>query len=151
MVWARMGVLVSLLVVAFTFSQAGSHKEEGKRKGWKHGPMKGLNLSKEQREQFKKIREETKEKISNKREELRETREAMQTALKGAAKVDNLDAVRPLYEKVQKLKREKADMRFNGLEQLHKILNEEQREKFHSRKKRGRGKKGRGHMDEEDL
>jgi len=140
--------LASLIALAFaaqapaaraeTSKQEKTHKGEGRK-------MRDLNLTKEQREQIKEIRQKYKEQREGKsREEIKTQKDELKKAMGGNASASQLKA---LFLKVEKLKQDQAKLRFDQMLEIREVLAPEQRTKM---AERFGGQKKRGHRGQHD-
>jgi len=101
--------------------------------------VKELNLTKAQKEQFKKIMKDHKSGIQAKRDQVRAAHEKLRTAMQS----DTAEAqLRKLHSEVIKLHGEMASTRFEKMLAIRKILTPDQRKKFKAHFGMGRGKWG---------
>ncbi len=104
------------------------------------GMMKELNLSEEQRKQMKEIRSANRDQMKSLRTQKKELHEKMQNLLKTNGSDSDLKS---LHEKLSQTKAQMGKLRFEQMLAIRKILNEDQRKKFHEMKE----KRFRGHRD----
>ena len=137
---------VFILVTIMAFSPLALAKRDG-QKG-KHGEMKvlkQLDLSDEQKEKIKALREGKKDKMKSLREKAKSDREAFQAAMESDSSKSQLKSLR---SKMIKSKQAVRDHQFNSMLEVREVLNPEQRKKFRELKSEMRGKR-RGRFEEE--
>jgi Spy/CpxP family protein refolding chaperone len=118
------------LMAIFILTLSTSSFAEGKRRGGAKRVgkiLKQLELTQEQKEQFKKFRQETKTNRKSKREEIKSLRAEMKKSFQSDASESSL---RSLHEKLKNLRSQMADFRFNKMIKIRSILTTEQRAKF---------------------
>jgi len=126
------GLLIGVCFVSSAYAWSG---HEGKKDKW----MAELNLTEEQKEKLKPIREDFHEKKKGMRTEMREARKELQAAFKTDASEKSL---RKKFKKLQALKNKMANSRIEKMFAIRRILTLEQREKlkaFHHGRKHKRG------------
>ncbi|PSB25130.1 Spy/CpxP family protein refolding chaperone [Stenomitos frigidus] len=93
--------------------------------GW----LKELNLSADQVQKMRAIRGQYKDKISQGRQAVRQSRQELQTLMAGDASETQ---IREKYKQVKTLKQQVADAQFESMLATRNVLNLEQRRKFAS-------------------
>ncbi len=127
-----------------------AHARRGE--GGKHGPMKELGLSEDQKAKIKEIRKNGRETKKKLRSELKEAKEKLRTSAQTDASKDQLVA---LFNSVQEKQQAAAKFGFSQAMEIREVLTAEQRKKAGAMlgkffKERGHpGKKGPG-PDEDD-
>ena len=107
-------------------SQQGHRgKGRGHGKGQGRGLMKDLNLSAEQRQKIKEIREASRSKNQSLKESMKTQREALRNALKDSASSNS--QLKSLFEAVQSTHKSLATSRFEGMLAVREVLTAEQR------------------------
>lgn len=94
--------------------------------GW----LKDLNLSAEQVQKMRAIRNQYQDKISQGRQSVRQSRQELQALMAGDATETQ---IRAKYNEIKALKQQVSDAQFESALATRKILNPEQRRKFASR------------------
>lgn len=134
-----------ILLLGVFLNPIASMAREGKDHGGMKEIMKQLDLTDEQKEKLKSLREENKKMEKGDKGEIKELWKQMEEKFGTSASESEL---RTLHDKMKSLRTQKADNRFNRLMKIRNILTVEQRKKFQElRKKDHRG--GRRHHDEE--
>lgn len=99
------------------------------------GIFKQLNLTEEQQNQLKEYRQSMKDKHKLLRKQTRELRKQIKIGFKS----DMTDSeLLSLHQKLQDRRTQMADLRFNKMLNIRKILNKEQRSKFQELKEKQR-------------
>lgn len=113
-------------------AQASSDTPNFKRRRRGKGGMKKifeqLNLNTEQQERIKAIRQESKENNSSLRQEMRQAKEEMRKLMIQNASSDS--TLRQQHEKIQNLKKELGNQRFETMLKIRQVLTPEQRSKM---------------------
>jgi len=142
--------LVMALTLSATSISISLAKDFG---GGMKGVFKELNLSPEQKEKLKKLREESKDSRKDERDKMKAEKEAFRNKMGGDASDDDL---RKDFAKLQEKRNEMAKSRFDHMLKVRSILTPEQRKKFAEladkkmEKHKGKhGKKLRNHTDEQ--
>lgn len=130
----RNNVLAALLIVIFTLCTiaGGAMADEDKPKDARReypGPrlVKQLGLSPDQVNQIKAATASNQGKLKGLREQENTQREAVNSAMKNSASEGD---VRSLYAPLTKTRQEMANMSFDQLMAVYKVLTPEQRKKF---------------------
>jgi Spy/CpxP family protein refolding chaperone len=118
------------LMLVFILSLSSSALAQGKRGGGKRigKILKQLDLSAEQKEQFKKFRQASKSDRKSKRTEVKSLRAEMKKSFQTNASDSSLKS---LHQKLKALRGEMADFRFNKMLKIRSILTSDQRTKFY--------------------
>lgn len=142
-----MKYVLTLALVLPLVGMTQNANARGKR-GGQGKVMKELNLSKDQKKQMKALKKGKKESMKAQRTKMKELRKSMHEAMKNNASESDL---RGKHKALHDAKRSMADARLENMLAVRKILNDEQRKKFHELKaKQWEGRKGkRGHDDGE--
>ncbi|MEH1874482.1 Spy/CpxP family protein refolding chaperone [Nostoc sp.] len=98
----------------------------GKSGGW----LKDLNLTSQQLQKIKEIRNQSKQQIAQKSEEIRLGQEELHDLIAGTA---TKEQVRAKYNQIKLVKQQLADTKFENTLAIREILNPEQRQKFAER------------------
>jgi periplasmic protein CpxP/Spy len=93
------------------------------RQGW----LKQLGLTPEQTQQIKQVRQQSKDKITEKKQALEKTKQEMQTLMASSAPAETL---RAKYNQLKAQRQELADIQFENTLLIREVLNLEQRKKF---------------------
>lgn len=124
---------------------ASAEKGKGRKKE-RRDFVQALQLTDEQKEQFKAIKKKYKELLPEKMKAMRNARKELQQALSG----DGSEAdIRQKFESLQKLQAEFSRSRFEKVLSIRSLLTPEQRQKFKVKEK-WRGKQGRAEAYFED-
>ncbi|MEM7552869.1 MAG: Spy/CpxP family protein refolding chaperone [Cyanobacteria bacterium P01_A01_bin.84] len=111
-------------------AETNSTESEGKR-GRGGGKMKKmleqLNLTTEQQEQIKSIREKYKEGNQGLRQQIREAKKEMQSLMASEASDNDL---RAKHKSIQGLKQQMGEKRFDMMLEIRQVLTQEQRQKL---------------------
>ncbi|MFN6462952.1 MAG: Spy/CpxP family protein refolding chaperone [Nostoc sp. DedVER02] len=102
------------------------HPNPGKSVGW----LKDLNLTSQQLQQIKEIRNQSKQQIAQKSQEIRQGQQELHDLIVGTA---TKEQVRGKYNQIKLVKQQLADMQFENTLAIREILNPEQRQKFADR------------------
>lgn len=143
-----LGTLVALSLVgsSVTVALANDFGHMGMR-----GIFKELNLTADQKEKLKKLREESKAGHKDERKKMRSEAKAFKDKMAGNASDDEL---RKEFAKAQEKRAEMAKSRFEHMLKVRAILTPEQRKKFaelaEKKMKNHKGKRGKKHDNEED-
>ncbi len=126
-------ILFCLLIPSLSFAEGG-----GKGKG-KKGFLKELQLSEQQRAKLKEHRQANKGQMKGKREEMKSLREKMREAFINGSSDSEFKS---LNKKMNELKSEMEQKRFDKMLFFKNLLTKEQRSKFMQKRKSWKGKKG---------
>jgi len=121
--------LLTGLAIGFSGGMAGisQAQAESDHKRRKDAWLEELNLSPEQQEQLKQIREKNKEGIKKQKQAMKAERRKLQEAFQS----DASDAtIKAQFNKVQDQRRAFGEARFDQVLEIRKILTPEQRKKF---------------------
>ncbi|MBN3958182.1 Spy/CpxP family protein refolding chaperone [Nostoc sp. NMS8] len=97
-----------------------------KSEGW----LKDLNLTSQQLQQIKQIRNQSKQQIAQKSQEIRQGQQELHDLIAGTA---TKEQVRGKYNQIKLLKQQLSDTQFENTLAIREILNPEQRQKFADR------------------
>lgn len=89
------------------------------------GMLKGLNLSEEQREKVKAIREKQESKVSSLRDRVKSAQEAFQNAQRSN---ESKSSILSKFDSLSELRTQMARARVEGMLEIREILTDEQRE-----------------------
>ncbi|MEH2196246.1 MAG: Spy/CpxP family protein refolding chaperone [Nostoc sp.] len=98
----------------------------GKSGGW----LKDLNLTSQQLQKIKEIRNQSKQQITQKSQEIRQGQQELHDLIAGTA---TKEQVRGKYNQIKLVKQQLADTQFENTLAIREILNPEQRQKFAER------------------
>ncbi|MEH2253754.1 Spy/CpxP family protein refolding chaperone [Nostoc sp.] len=102
------------------------HPNRGQSGGW----LKNLNLTSQQLQQIKEIRNQSKQQIAQKSQEIRQGQQELHDLIAGTA---TKEQVRGKYNQIKLVKQQLADTQFENTLAIREILNPEQRQKFAER------------------
>ncbi|MEH2454415.1 Spy/CpxP family protein refolding chaperone [Nostoc sp.] len=102
------------------------HPNRGQSGGW----LKDLNLTFQQLQQIKEIRNQSKHQIAQKSQEIRQGQQELHELIAGTA---TKEQVRGKYNQIKLVKQQLADTQFENTLAIREILNPEQRQKFAER------------------
>ncbi len=91
------------------------------------GLLQALNLTPQQLQQIKVIRNQSKDQITQKRQAVRQAQQELEALMAGTA---SKDQVRDKYNQLKMLKQELADAQFETTLATREVLNPQQRQKF---------------------
>lgn len=91
------------------------------------GLLQALNLTPQQLQQIKVIRNQSKDQITQKRQAVRQAQQELEALMAGTA---SKDQVRDKYNELKMLKQELADAQFETTLATREVLNPQQRQKF---------------------
>jgi Spy/CpxP family protein refolding chaperone len=94
--------------------------------GW----LKDLNLTSQQLQKIKEIRNQSKQQIVRKSQEIRQRQQELHDLIAGTA---TKEQVRGKYNQIELIKQQLADTQFENTLAIREILNPEQRQKFAER------------------
>ncbi|MBW4635005.1 MAG: Spy/CpxP family protein refolding chaperone [Iphinoe sp. HA4291-MV1] len=100
-----------------------SPHQQRSQSGW----LKDLNLTPQQMQQIKAIRNQSKNQIAQKKQAIRQAQQELQ-ALMGST--TSQDQVRNKYNQLKTLKQQLADAQFDNTLAIREVLNAQQRQKF---------------------
>ena len=131
------------VLLALLLATTSSYAMGGKSKEHKHGEefKKELNLSEEQVEKFKALREKKGE-MRELKSRFKESKKAFKEAMKDP-KISN-DDLKVRFDEFMKLRDEVQRKRFSHMLEKRAILTPEQFEKFIELRKKWKGKRGKG-------
>lgn len=128
-----LGSAVALGITTFESSQGSQQiitqdqTNTPRRKGARGGLLKDLNLTSEQRQQIKQIRQQSKNEIRQKRQTMRQARNKLEESIASEASGEQ---VRSQYNQLKGLRQELADLQFENTFAIREVLTLEQRQKF---------------------
>lgn len=117
--------LLSRQIIAQT-STSLPRPNRGKSGGW----LKDLNLTSQQLQKIKEIRNQSKQQITQKSQEIRQGQQELHDLIAGTA---TKEQVRGKYNQIKLVKQQLADTQFENTLAIREILNPEQRQKFAER------------------
>lgn len=117
--------LLSRQIIAQTPTSV-PRQNPGKSGGW----LKDLNLTSQQLQKIKEIRNQSKQQIAQKSQEIRQGQQELHDLIVGTA---TKEQVRGKYNQIKLVKQQLADMQFENTLAIREILNPEQRQKFADR------------------
>ncbi len=91
------------------------------------GLLQALNLTPQQLQQIKVIRNQSKDQITQKKQAVRQAQQELEALMAGTA---SKDQVRDKYNELKMLKQELADAQFETTLATREVLNPQQRQKF---------------------
>lgn len=94
-----------------------------KGQGW----LKELGLTREQMQQIKQIRQRSKDKITQNKQAIANTKQELETLMAGQA---SSEQVRTKYNQLKAMRQELADIQFENTLAIREVLNSQQRQKF---------------------
>lgn len=94
-----------------------------KGQGW----LKELGLTREQMQQIKQIRQRSKDKITQNKQAITNTKQELETLMAGQA---SSEQVRTKYNQLKAMRQELADIQFENTLAIREVLNFQQRQKF---------------------
>ena len=100
-----------------------SFNQQRSSSGW----LQDLNLTPQQLQQIKVLRNQSKDQITQKRQAVRQAQQELEALIAGAAPSSQ---VRNKYNQLKTLKQQLADTQFENTLAIREILNVEQRQKF---------------------
>ncbi|MEH1817801.1 MAG: Spy/CpxP family protein refolding chaperone [Nostoc sp.] len=106
--------------------QVIAQNSRAKSGGW----LKDLNLTSQQLQQIKQIRNQSKQQIAQKSQEIRQGQQELHDLIAGTA---TKEQVRGKYNQINLLKQQLSDTQFENTLAIREILNPEQRQKFAER------------------
>lgn len=113
--------LMSLMMTGFAFAK------KGKMGGGFKQILKQLDLTKEQQEKLKALKDDDGEDWKKTRAEMKENRDKMKEAFKSSSSEAD---VRKLHESIKATRIQKMDRRFDKMMKIRSVLTPEQRVKF---------------------
>ncbi len=105
--------------------------------GW----LRNLNLTPEQAQKVRSIRNQHKDTLTQQRQALGQAQRQLREMMTSEASVEQ---VRQQYAQVKTLREQLADTQFNGLLETREVLTVEQRRRFADQMKQRRGRRGGG-------
>ncbi|MEM7725198.1 MAG: Spy/CpxP family protein refolding chaperone [Cyanobacteria bacterium P01_A01_bin.45] len=129
----------SSLIAQAQNNTPGAEGKRGRRGDKMQKMFEQLNLTTEQQEQVKSIREKYKADNQGLRQEMRNAKEQMDNLMAGDASDSQL---RQQYQTVRGLKQQLGEKRFEMKLEIREVLTQEQREKLAELKKQRREKRG---------
>ena len=124
-IFSKSLIAICILSLSTSSFAQGKKRGGGKRKG---KILKQLDLTSEQKDQFKKFRQENKTNRKAKREQIKSLRAEMKKSFQSDASESSL---RTLHAKLKGLRSQMADSRFNKMLKIRSVLTPEQRTKFY--------------------
>jgi len=141
-------ILLTAMITGLLASSPSFAGEGGKGKHFGKGKMafgmfKDLDLTSEQKDKIKAIKQETKNAMKDSKTTMRAEQSAMHALMTSGTATD--EAIRAQHQKVQDLMAKNADARIETMIRIREVLTPEQRAKLATlMEKRGKGKEHRG-------
>ncbi|MEH1853092.1 MAG: Spy/CpxP family protein refolding chaperone [Nostoc sp.] len=121
-----LGSTIALAKPTLISQQVIAQNPRAKSGGW----LKDLNLTSQQLQQIKQIRNQSKQQIAQKSQEIRQGQQELHDLIAGTA---SKEQVRSKYNQINLLKQQLSDTQFENTLAIREILNPEQRQKFADR------------------
>ncbi|MEH2111073.1 Spy/CpxP family protein refolding chaperone [Nostoc sp.] len=121
-----LGSTIALAKPTLISHQVIAQNPHAKSGGW----LKDLNLTSQQLQQIKQIRNQSKQQIAQKSQEIRQGQQELHDLMAGTA---TKEQVRSKYNQINLLKQQLSDTQFENTLAIREILNPEQRQKFADR------------------
>ncbi|NJP09972.1 MAG: Spy/CpxP family protein refolding chaperone [Leptolyngbyaceae cyanobacterium RU_5_1] len=93
----------------------------------KSGWLKNLNLSRDQLQKIREIRQQYKDKLAQQQQAIRQAKQELHTLMAGNASADQ---IRQKFNQVKALRQQLADTRLESMLAIRNLLNPEQRQKL---------------------